>query len=131
MAGVGYEHGVCYRIYDYRAVHENHKPWGCENCVGSKMVCFVYCFLYGQIKITVTRWEIYTKIDIADTGKGIPEKSYGAIFKRFYRELDVHNQEGIGVGLYLSRKIISMQGGYIEVKSMPGEGSVFSVFIPN
>ena len=95
------------------------------------MVCFVYCFLYGQIKITVTRWEIYTKIDIADTGKGIPEKSYGAIFKRFYRELDVHNQEGIGVGLYLSRKIISMQGGYIEVKSMPGEGSVFSVFIPN
>jgi len=85
----------------------------------------------GQIDITVIRWEVFTKIEIADTGKGIPEQSHAAIFKRFYREPDVHNQEGVGVGLYLSRKIISMQGGYIEVKSAPGQGSAFSVFIPN
>lgn len=85
----------------------------------------------GQIKISVNRWEIYTKIDLADTGKGIPEKNHAAIFKRFYREPDVYHQDGAGIGLYLARKIITMQGGYIEVKSEQDQGAVFSVFIPN
>ncbi|MEW9096269.1 MAG: HAMP domain-containing sensor histidine kinase [Clostridiaceae bacterium] len=85
----------------------------------------------GEVVVSVNQWEFYTKIDILDTGKGIPEKSYGSIFKRFYREPEVHNQEGVGIGLYLSREIITMQNGYIEVKSRLGIGTTFSVFIPN
>lgn len=85
----------------------------------------------GKISVTVERWEMATKIDIADTGKGIPERHFAQIFKRFYREDDVHDISGVGIGLYLCREIISKQGGYIQVKSEVGKGSTFSVFLPN
>lgn len=85
----------------------------------------------GKISMTVERWEMMTKIDITDTGRGIPEQHYAQIFQRFYREDDVHDVSGIGIGLYLCREIISKQGGYIQVKSKVGKGSTFSVFLPN
>jgi signal transduction histidine kinase len=85
----------------------------------------------GTIHVTVVRWELYTKIDISDTGKGIAENRQAEIFKRFYREEEVHGMEGIGIGLYLTREIIAMQGGYIKVISEVGKGSAFSVFLPN
>ena len=52
------------------------------------------------------------------------------IFKRFYREEAVHDVDGIGIGLYLAREIITMQGGYITVESEVGKGSTFSIFLP-
>lgn len=84
----------------------------------------------GQIRIAVEKWEFYLKIDIADNGKGICEKNQAKIFKRFYREEEVHDIEGIGIGLYLAREIITMQGGYMKVTSEAGHGSTFSVFLP-
>lgn len=84
----------------------------------------------GRISVSVESWEMYLKIDISDTGKGIAENRHGTIFKRFYREEEVHDIEGIGIGLYLSREIITMQGGYIKVVSEIGKGSTFSVFLP-
>ena len=85
----------------------------------------------GMISVSVERWEAYVKIDIADTGKGIPEEHYALIFQRFYREEEVHDEEGVGIGLYLAREIISLEGGYVKVSSRQGNGSVFSVFFPN
>lgn len=41
------------------------------------------------------------------------------------------NNQGVGIGLYLSRQIISAQGGYIKVTSKENVGSTFSVFLPN
>ena len=70
------------------------------------------------------------KLDVTDTGKGIPESRQAAIFRRFYREEEVHDQPGVGIGLYLAREIMSRQGGYIQVASKPGRGSTFSVFLP-
>ena len=84
----------------------------------------------GAIRVSVQSWELYVKIDIADSGKGIAESRQGMIFKRFYREEEVHDIEGIGIGLYLARKIVTMQGGYIKVTSAVGSGSTFSVFLP-
>jgi len=84
----------------------------------------------GTIRVSVESWELYVKIDIADSGKGIAENRQGMIFKRFYREEEVHDVDGIGIGLYLAREIITMQGGYVKVTSAPGRGSVFSVFLP-
>ena len=85
----------------------------------------------GSISVSVESWEMYLKINIADTGRGIPEGQQGAIFKRFYRSADVHDIDGIGIGLYLAREIITMQGGYIKVVSSVGNGSDFSVFLPH
>ena len=84
----------------------------------------------GKIGISVEQWEIYVKIDVSDTGKGIAESNQASIFRRFYREEEVHDEQGVGIGLYLAREIITKQGGYIKVVSEVGKGSVFSVFLP-
>ena len=84
----------------------------------------------GNICVTVQMWEMYAKIDVTDTGRGIPESAQATIFKRFYREESVHDVDGIGIGLYLAREIITMQGGYIKVISEVGKGSTFSVHLP-
>ena len=83
----------------------------------------------GQIRVSVEGWEMYVKINIADTGIGISEQHQGTIFKRFYREDAVHDVEGIGIGLYLAREIVTLQEGYIRVASEIGQGSTFSVFL--
>ena len=51
----------------------------------------------GNIQVSVQSWEFYVKIDITDSGKGISESRQGMIFKRFYREEEVHDVEGIGI----------------------------------
>lgn len=84
----------------------------------------------GQITVNVYNQEMYVKIEITDTGKGIPECHQAEIWKRFYREADVRDVDGIGIGLYLTRKIITLQSGYVVVNSLPGVGSAFSVYLP-
>lgn len=104
--------------------------WTCEALFNILDNAVKYTHSGGSIQVSVKSWEMYLRIDIADTGKGIEEKNQGAIFKRFYREKDVHDIEGFGIGLYIARKIITMQGGYIRVSSTLGYGSTFSVFLP-
>lgn len=83
----------------------------------------------GSISVSVRPWQFYTRIDITDTGIGIPEEHYNDVFKRFYRAQEVAAQEGVGLGLYLANGIITRQKGYISVRSVPGEGSTFSVYL--
>lgn len=83
----------------------------------------------GKISITVRPWQFYTRIDISDTGIGIPKEHYNDIFQRFYRQEEVAAEEGIGLGLYLANGIITRQKGYISVKSVVGEGTTFSVYL--
>lgn len=107
------------------------KKWTTEALYNILDNAVKYTQAEGEIRIDVEQWELYTKIDISDTGKGIAEHHQGEIWKRFYREEDVHALAGIGIGLYLTRKIITLQGGYTKVTSVVGKGSTFSVFIPN
>ena len=73
---------------------------------------------------------VYAAEKKTDTGKGISESNQAAIFRRFYREEEVHDQQGVGIGLYLAREIVTRQGGYIKVVSEPGKGSEFSIMLP-
>ena len=85
---------------------------------------------HGTIRISAVSYEMFARIDISDTGSGIPETEQAKIFARFYRSKAVQEQEGVGIGLYLARQIISGEGGYIKVASVPGKGSTFSIFLP-
>ena len=85
----------------------------------------------GKITIDVQTLEMYTKISILDTGCGIREEEKATVFQRFYRGKDVEHIEGSGLGLALSRLILSREKGYITVESKYGEGSTFSVFLQN
>ena len=84
----------------------------------------------GDIQITAAGYELFARIDISDSGIGISEEELPKIFSRFYRSESVKEADGVGIGLYLAREIISGEGGYIKVRSAPGEGSIFSVFLP-
>lgn len=84
----------------------------------------------GGVAISVVPYEMFVRIDIADSGIGIPEEEQAKIFARFYRSTRASDQEGVGIGLYLAREILSGEGGYIKVASGEASGSVFSVFLP-
>ena len=113
---------------DLRVSHDS--KWTAEALFNLLDNAVKYTPAGGQISVSVEQWEMYVKLDVADTGKGIPESSQAAIFRRFYREEEVHDQPGVGIGLYLAREIITQQGGYMKVTSELGRGSTFSVFLP-
>ena len=88
-----------------------------------------YSHYAGKIIINVIELELFLKIEISDEGVGINKENICKIFERFYREDNINNIPGMGIGLYLSRKIVSMEGGYIKVDSKKGIGSKFSIFL--
>ena len=110
----------------------NHdKKWTSEALFNILENAVKYSNAGGKIDIVVEQWELFTKIDISDTGIGISEQDINKIFKRFYRCSDVQDIEGVGVGLYLANEIITKQGGYIKVTSKKSKGTTFSVFLQN
>lgn len=84
----------------------------------------------GSVKIIAIPYELFYRIDIIDNGIGIEDKDLCKIFQRFYRSQNVQQIEGVGIGLYLTREIISSEGGYIKVASKINEVTTFSVFLP-
>ena len=134
MSGIVYgaeQKGISVEVQcpdDLRVSHDSR--WTAEALFNLLDNAVKYTPAGGKISVSVEQWEMYVKLDVADTGKGIPENRQAAIFRRFYREEEVHDQPGVGIGLYLAREIVTRQGGYIQVASKPGRGSTFSVFLP-
>ena len=84
----------------------------------------------GNVWVEVHPYELFTAVSVRDTGPGIPESEQAKIFGRFYRAPGACRTEGLGIGLYLTRQIAAGQGGYVRVKSAPGQGSTFSLYLP-
>ena len=78
-----------------------------------------------KIEIVGSTNPLYTEIKIIDNGSGISKKDIKHIFERFYK--GNHNKESIGIGLNMSKKIINLQNGLIEVESKEGVGSTFII----
>lgn len=72
------------------------------------------------------------RISVSDTGVGISPAKMEKLFQRFERGEDTYSksQEGTGIGLNLTRRLIELNGGRIEVESIEGQGSTFSIFMP-
>ena len=117
--------------YDEKLILNHDKKWTSEALFNILDNAVKYTGKNGNIYISVCRQELFTKICIRDTGKGIAPERQGMIFSRFYREPEIHDSEGIGIGLYLAREIITLQNGYIEVESEVGCGSTFCIYLPN
>src|SRR4030065_195376 len=71
-------------------------------------------------------------IKIHDTGIGIPKEKLPKIFDRFYQVDGSHTreQEGTGIGLSLTKELVELHKGKIEVKSEEGKGTTFTISIP-
>lgn len=86
----------------------------------------------GSVKISGSTQDGFVKIDIEDTGIGIPKKDLPRIFERFYRVDKARSRElgGTGLGLSIVKHIAQAHGGDVHVASTPGKGSIFSFVIP-
>lgn len=69
-------------------------------------------------------------VTVSDKGKGIPETEQQKIFQPFYRVQENTNEEGFGLGLSLSGRIIKLHKGTITVQSQLGKGSAFTITLP-
>lgn len=83
----------------------------------------------STVTISVTEYEMYLAVSIKDEGIGIREEEIPKIFGRFYRAEEVRQEEGVGIGLYLTREILKKEDGYVKVKSKPGEGAEFMIYL--
>jgi signal transduction histidine kinase len=83
----------------------------------------------GSVSVSVTEYEMFVRIDVTDTGRGIREEDLPKVFMRFWRASESADSPGVGVGLFLAREIITACGGYIKVSSEIGKGSTFSAFL--
>jgi two-component system phosphate regulon sensor histidine kinase PhoR len=74
----------------------------------------------------------YVRIDIADTGIGIPSDELGSVFDEFFRASNARKSEkdGTGLGLSIVKQIVERHGGEITVQSREGQGTTFSVTLP-
>ncbi len=79
-----------------------------------------------NIKTDINQSDNYITVEISDTGCGIPEEYINSIFK----PLVSHKRNGCGLGLAISNKIIAHHNGQITVKSSPGTGTTFTIFLP-
>lgn len=85
----------------------------------------------SQVTVSVLEYELYTAVSVKDRGIGIRESDMAKIFGRFYRGEEVQQEEGVGIGLYLTREILKKENGYIKVKSEEGKGSEFFLYLLN
>lgn len=104
--------------------------WTLEAIVNLLDNAVKYTAAGGHITVTVTKYELFSCINIIDDGPGIREEEQPKIFQRFYRGTEHQAEEGVGIGLYLVRQIAEGQGGYIRVRSAKGQGSTFSLYLP-
>ena len=76
--------------------------------------------------------ELVLKVSVKDTGIGIKQEDMDKLFHSFERieESDTHKIEGTGLGLAITSQLVKMMNGRIEVESVYGEGSVFTVYLP-
>ena len=86
----------------------------------------------GRVTIRLTKASTSVRIDVQDTGIGIPAGELPRLFRPF-AQVDTgltRRHGGTGLGLYISRRLATMLGGHIEVASEPDVGSTFSVVLP-
>jgi len=86
----------------------------------------------GRIEIEVARAGRYVTVAVRDTGIGMTEDEQACVFNEFYRANNRHTLSipGTGLGLSLTKKLVDLHHGHLEVESTPGVGSTFTVRLP-
>jgi hypothetical protein len=112
---------------DIRVKHDTN--WMCEAFTNILNNDIEHTPVGGKIIISVENTNVYTRISIKDNGKGIPEDELKTIFDRFHRGSNNTNPNSVGIGLALTKAIITGQGGSIRADSSLGEYTEFIIFL--
>ena len=84
----------------------------------------------APVEITACRSEAMLEVSVQDHGIGIAPEDISHLFDRFYRAHGAQQVEGIGLGLYITRKLVEAHGGQLRVASVVGQGSTFTFTLP-
>lgn len=124
------EKGIALRVRPFEGAAAFDPRWTSEALGNVVNNAVKYTPAGGTVTLCAQMLDGFCRVDVADSGPGIPEAEQGEIFNRFYRGAGTRTAEGLGLGLYLARQILTLQGGYIKVSSTPGNGSTFSLYLP-
>ena len=69
-------------------------------------------------------------IQVSDSGCGIPREEHDKIFRKYYRSAAANGTKGDGIGLTIVNEVASAHGGYVELESIIGVGSTFTLYLP-
>jgi two-component system phosphate regulon sensor histidine kinase PhoR len=107
--------------------HRLHQVW--INLLGNAVK---YTPSGGSVDVRLERADSRVRVEVADTGIGIPADEMERVFDKFYRvrSNDVEQIEGTGLGLYITRDIVRDLDGDVTVTSEQGKGTVFTVELP-
>ncbi len=83
----------------------------------------------GHVRVRLSESQDGATVKICDDGIGMDEETQKRIFDKFYQGNTSHSTEGNGLGLALAQRVVELSGGRISVKSAPGEGTEFTVFL--
>ena len=116
-------------LEDVRILHD--RKWMCEAIVNILENAVKYSPSHTVVTIGLEKRAHFVRIQISDEGIGIEKSEYHKIFQRFYRgsRPEVQSQDGAGVGLYLSRKIVEDHQGMIMADST-NQGTTFVIALP-
>src|SRR5205085_1621361 len=86
----------------------------------------------GSVRISVASEDGETRLEVADSGTGIPSRDLSRIFERFYRVDRARSRDkgGTGLGLSIVRHVAENHGGSVSVESELGRGTTFEVRLP-
>ena len=84
----------------------------------------------GRLTVRATSTRDAVVVEVSDTGRGMTAEQVEHVFERFYRGADASAQPGTGLGLAIVRSLVDLQGGAIDVTSVPGEGTTFTIRLP-
>ncbi|MDW8215038.1 MAG: HAMP domain-containing sensor histidine kinase [Roseiflexaceae bacterium] len=86
----------------------------------------------GSVTLTVQRRNKGVVISVEDTGIGISPEDQPHVFERFYRadQSRARHSGGAGLGLSIAKHIVQLHGGHIHMTSIPGTGSIFTIWLP-
>lgn len=130
IAAKAEEKGIYLEIKQKKVMALCDPKWTKEACLNLLDNAVKYTGRDGRITVTVTEYPMFARIAVQDEGIGIREEEIPRIFGRFFRGTNTNLEDGVGLGLYLARRIVESEGGYLKVESRLGEGSCFSIFLP-
>lgn len=84
----------------------------------------------GEISVMLSLQDKYITVTVADTGRGMDEETLSHLFDPYYQGDRSHSGQGLGLGLSIAKKIVTLSGGEIQVRSKVDEGSEFTVTLP-
>lgn len=126
--------GIIVELKEVRMVMESRENifvlcderWTMEAISNIVKNCIEHTDPGGCIRIGVEQNNISTKITVKDSGKGIAKEHLPHIFNRFYK-VDTNSKNSVGIGLAISKQVILLQNGTIDVESQLGEGTRFLI----